>query len=366
MTFGTKKVFNSSTSYYTSTVYLDSTHFVVAYTDYGNNEYGTAIVGTISGTTITYGTAKVFSFVSSRDFCIDRLSSTSFVIGYIDQASNIGKAVVGTISGTTITYGTAKVFNSTLSYLNSISVLDSTHFVLTYSETYSTAIIGTISGTTILFGTAKVLFNYSNSTYSKALDSTHFVTIYKDGDNLDYGTSRLCTVSGTNISVGAAKIFYSGDSSISNPPTKLSSTSFVVVYRDNDDEQHGKAIIGTVSGTTITYGTTKEFCNAAIAYQEITTLSSTSFVVIYRDGGNTYDGTAIIGTISGTSILFGTSSAFETNNYSYATVSALDSTNFIINYSNGGNSGYGTGVVGKLSTFPYMRINIGDTWKTLA
>lgn len=84
--------------------------------------YGTAIVGTVSGTSISYGTAVVFESAESKwitstyDANADRT-----VIAYMDDPnSDYGTAIVGTVSGTAISFGTAVVFNAAEStYLSS-------------------------------------------------------------------------------------------------------------------------------------------------------------------------------------------------------------------------------------------------------
>jgi len=57
---GTAKVFNSASTTHISVTTMDSTHAIVCYRDAGDSSYGTAVALTLSGTTITEGTAKVF------------------------------------------------------------------------------------------------------------------------------------------------------------------------------------------------------------------------------------------------------------------------------------------------------------------
>ena len=70
-------------------------------------------------------------------------------------------------------------------------------------------------------------------------------------------------------------------------------------------------------------------------------------MIAYDDGGNSSYGTAIVGTVSGTSISFGSPTVFESAAITF-TSSAFDSTNdkVIIAYRDTGNSDYGTAVVG--------------------
>ena len=71
-----------------------------------------AIVGTVSGTSITYGSAVQINTDSSSNTSVAYdTANNKFVIAY-RGASNYGYAVVGTVSGTSISFGTPVVFYS--------------------------------------------------------------------------------------------------------------------------------------------------------------------------------------------------------------------------------------------------------------
>ena len=149
ISYSSEYVFNQASTSYISVSALDSTHFVVGYQDYGNSSYGTAIIGTISGSTISYGSEYVFNSATTYDISISALDSTHFVVGYYDGGnSGYGTAIIGTVSGSTISYGSEYVFNSASTVYISVSALDSTHFVVGYRDNgnsyYGTAIIGTL------------------------------------------------------------------------------------------------------------------------------------------------------------------------------------------------------------------------------
>ena len=88
---------------------------VIVYEDEGNSGYGTAVVatvkGTLSGTSITYGTPVVFqaSVCSGLDVSViyDSGSTTwRFIVAYGRGVDNKGTTIVGTVSGVddTITF----------------------------------------------------------------------------------------------------------------------------------------------------------------------------------------------------------------------------------------------------------------------
>jgi len=351
--YGSEYVFNSASTSYPYVSALDSTSFVVVYTDAGNSSYGTAIIGTISGTTISYGSEYVFNSASTSYPSVSALDSTSFVAAYMDAGnSSYGTAIIGTISGTTISYGSEYVFNSasTLYAGPFVSALDSTSFVMAYQDggnsLYGTAIIGTVSGTTISYG-SEYVFNSANTSNPSvsALDSTSFVVAYMDVGNSYYGTAIIGTVSGTTISYGSEYVFNPSEASYVSV-SALDSTSFVVAYKDVGNSSYGTAIIGTVSGTTISYGSEYVFNSASTTRASVSALNSTIFVVAYTDAGNSSYGTAIIGTVSGTTISYGSEYVFNSASTSQAFISALDSTSFVVTYKDVGNSNYGAATIG--------------------
>ncbi len=120
----------------------------------------------------------------------------------------------------------------------------------------------------------------------------------------------------------------------------------MIGYRDLGNLNYGTAIVATISGDAITYGTATVFESASSSYISATTLDGTHVLIGYQDGGNSSYGTAVEGTISGASISFGAPVVFEAAATSYISATALDSTHKLIAYEDGGNSSFGTAVVG--------------------
>jgi len=301
----TAVVFESAFSNYISTTY-DTTNnrVVIAYTDGGNSNYGTAIVGTVSGTSISFGTAVVFESASSN-FISTTYDTTNnrVVIAYRDSGnSGYGTAIVGTVSGTSISFGTAVVFESAQStYISTTYDTTNNRVVIAYvdqgNSAYGTAIVGTVSGTSISFGTA-VVFESAVSVYiSTTYDTTNnrVVIAYRDLGNSNYGTAIVGTVSGTSISFGTAVVFESA-TSISISATYESTNNRVVIsYQDQGNSNYGTAIVGTVSGTSISFGTAVVFESANSDYISATYDTTNNRVVIgYQDAGISGYGTAIV------------------------------------------------------------------------
>ena len=203
------------------------------------------------------------------------------------------------------------------------------------------------------------VFNSGSSNYKSISfdpnNSGKFVISYNDQGNSNYGTAIVGTISGTSISFGSEYVFdtgYSVFTSVSFDPNN--SGKFVVCYRNLTNSSYGTACVGTVSGTSISFGSEFVFNSANTGETSISfyTNNSGKFVACYRDGGNSNYGTAIVGTISGTSISFGSESVFNSGatNYISSSFDPNSSGKFVVCYRDGGNSNYGTAIVGQVST----------------
>ena len=355
---GTSTVFNNSATYYTSTTFdSNSNKIVVAYRDEASgNSYGKAVVGTVSGTTISFGAENAFNSAVTDQYITSTYDSTAnkVIISYANVGnSSYGTAIVGTVSGTSISFGTAVVFESgATTGFGSTFDSNSNKVVIAYRDNansaYGTATVGTVSGTSISFGTPVVFETSDTNETALTFDVSNnkVVISYTDTGNSQYGTAIVGTVSGTTISFGTAVVFNNGQSR--NPSSTYDSTNnkVVIAYRDAGNSSYGTAIVGTVCGTSISFGTAVVFNAGTTTYQSATFDSSLNRVVIgYNDGGNSGYGTTIAGTVSGTSISFGAETVFESVSTDQLSV-AFDSTNnkVVFAYRDSGNSSQGTGL----------------------
>jgi len=221
------------------------------------------------------------------------------------------------------------------------------------NSSYGEVVIGTVSGTSISFGTA-VVFETANSQYmSLAFDSSNnkIVIAYKDDGNLGRGTAIVGTVSGTSISFGTSVVFSaaSQESNYISCVYDENSQKIVIAFTDGSTDE-GIAIVGTVSGTSISFGTAVVFTTHGTYLSCAYDSSSNKTIIAYRNntGGNL--GTAIVGTVSGTSISFGTASVYNAGITNYVSATFDSSSNkIIIAYRDASNSSYGTAVVGTVS-----------------
>jgi hypothetical protein len=291
---------------------------VIAYRD---GSTGKAKVGTVSGNTISFGTAVEFSNAT-----FNYLSATydtaqqRVVITYSNSNAGKGKARVGTVSNTSITFGTEAEFESSacnnISYVSTVYDTTQQKTVTIYkknNDSTSLAIVGTVSNTTISFGTAVEWAN--SSTYmdvpfaAYAPSSGKVVVAYRGDSN---GSIIVGTVSGNSISFGAPSVFNTGYTDSISAGYDNTSGRVVIAYRDTNSR--GFARVATISGTNVSVGNAVGFTGNNDTYSTSVVPYTNGIMLSYMDGGNSYFGTARTGTVTGKSISFGDPVVFESSN----------------------------------------------------
>jgi len=331
---GSEVTFDSTNSTETTATFdSNSNKVVVAYKDGGNSNYGTAIVGTVSGSSISFGSPAIFESDSVDQLnCTFDSNSNKVVIFYNDTGNNYyGTAVVGTVSGTSISFGTPVVFHTAYSYVSkNASTFDSNSnkVVIVWGDNatgnkFLKAKVGTVSGTSISFGSATTItdFNASNQ-YGATFDSNSnkVVVVYRGDSSPDYyGTAVVGTVSGTSISFGSAATFRSGR--VAHPRCTFDSNSnkVVVAFVDYNNSERGAAVVGTVSGTSISFGTSVFFTAVSENLDGTYTIpsfdsDSNKVIIAYENNDPNPDETkVVVGIVDGTSIVFQPSIVLDTD-----------------------------------------------------
>ena len=198
---GTAAVFESASTSYISAVYdATSGKVVIAYTDAGNAGYGTAIVGTVSGTSISFGTAVVFE--SAGTAYISATYDTAagkVVIAYHDQGnSSYGTAIVGTVVGTTISFGTPVVFESADTY----------HISATYDTASGKVVIAYMDGANSSYGTA---LTFQVAYTATTLTAENYIGISTGGTYASGSTATVKIIGNTSdeqTSLTAGQAYY--------------------------------------------------------------------------------------------------------------------------------------------------------------
>jgi len=463
ISFGTATEFSGNNDVTNTAATFDSSNnkVVIAYTDAGNSNIGTAVVGTVSGTSISFGSVATFS--GSNDATFNGITfdtnSNKVVIAYRDEsASNVGKAIVGTVSGTSISFGTAVTFRNADSthMLNSV-VFDSSNnkiVIAYYQSDHAEVVLGTVSGTSISFAThadtgtgdrnsaaydttnnkvviagrkdalAKVVvrspaisltsenfIGFAHAAYADGQKATvkttgsiarnipqqpiassagtpvafdsgranetsivydpnvnRFLIAYKARDNSSYGTGVVATLSGTTLSFGTPVVFESAEAKGITPVFDTNTNKIVITYKDVGNSERGTAIVATIdsSDNSVTYGSavvyhTSEssgsFRSAAFVPATVTNSddSANSIVVAFKDGGDSGKGKAVVGVVSGvgnTSTTWGTVATFNSGStdQDLTVVNDTNAKRLLIAYRDNGNSNYGTAVVATVNS----------------
>lgn len=229
-----------------------------------------ATVGTVAtGTkTITLGTSvAVTADIFNEEYNICKLDTDKFIVFYREDASlTIIKYRVGTVSGTTITFGSATTFTTgadTVSYIvcDQISTDKGVMFYAGATTTNSRIIAFTVSGTTATAGTPIAIGttiddNLGNGVGIKKVATDKFIFCADTGG----ATSNLCqvgTISGTTITLGTETAFSTTDNMTSSTygVRIVNPSDNVVVIQHTNNSNIGETVVGTISGTTPTFGT---------------------------------------------------------------------------------------------------------------
>ena len=347
---GSQGTFVSANPYPLSATFdSNSNKVVIGYVDNGNSAYGTVVVGTVSGTSISFGTPVVFESNSTGELALTFDSNLNkVVIAY--SKSTAGKALVGTVSGTSISFGTSVNIGINVKYsgysLSATFDSSSNKVVLAYrnnSSGYYSAIVGTVSGTSMSFGTPVVYKSLSsNNRTGIAHDSNaNKIVIGYPSDN-SQPAGIVGTVSGTSISFGTETIFDSATiASYVSVIFDSNANKVVFTYKDIDPSfnfSRGASIVGTVSGTGISFGTKVVWHNpGGMSTDDVNSAynsTANKVVVGYQDEANSNYGALVVGEVSGTSISFGSEVTFNSVNQTRGLALVFDSNlnKIVINY----------------------------------
>jgi hypothetical protein len=309
-----------------------------------------AVVGTVSGGSITFGTPvtmdnSVSGTLVSR--CAIEAGSGKVVVMYVDSGTTVSNRV-GTISGTSISFGSTNAFSATAFDLCYCATSGKFVYVRSHNSAshYARAAVGTVSGTTISWGTeadihaTATVSNYICCTYDSTNDK---VVAFYNRANVVY--AAVGTVSGATISFGSEVTMYAGRGYYLSAAFDANAGKTVTAFVNTASDSRGRAIVGTVSGTSISFGTAAEFTANAVDGTSIAYDSTNHKLILsygYADSPQYIK--AVTGTISGTDITFGTAVNVTGSGYSgntHAIVYDSDTNSAVVAYRELSNYGYG-------------------------
>ena len=355
---GALNTFNSASTSYLDSVYDKANNkLVVSYQDGGNGNIITAQVGTVSGTTISFGSKVVVSGAAALGSSVSYDENAEKILFVYGQTAGI-TGRVGTVSGTTITFGTettlasGAVRNEDLSSGYDVNAQKHAVFYVPTSNNYAMGLVATISGTSVSAGTPATLvsspsynaFKKDRVTYDE--NSQKLVVFYMDYTDSEKGKANVCTISGTSISFGTQAEWSNGTVEYIQAAYSPSLNKHVVVWREQTNSYFGMARVATVSGTSITFGDSYNFrevysLDNAIAWDA----SGEKFVIATRP--NTAAAVDVLtATVSGTDLSFSDTTRIVSNNGLYTALTYDPDEQKVIGvFKNDGSSGYGQAFV---------------------
>jgi len=340
---------NNTTQYVSSVYDVNAERVVIAYLNNDtSNGTGGCIVGTISGSSISFGSFTTFSTGTQiSDISLTYDSTNNKCVVSYQFASGTGQSKVATVdpSDNSITFGSAAQYSSEADQITSIFDDSSGKVVLAFrSKEPSTefdilARVGTVSGTSISWGTAATVSSVSSQWVSLGndIDSNKIVFAYLASSE---GKSKVGTVSGTTISFGSEATFTANATYISSMAYHDALDKMILTYRDSGNSNYPTSVVGTVSGTSISFGTPVVLNSAyggtskrASAYDPV---NQKVFTVYGPTGGSIIQDLTASGTtlVKGTEIALGQEAAFQCLTY----ISSLEK--MLITYKGTDNDGY--------------------------
>ena len=288
------------------------------------DQHGYAVVGKISDTTISYSTTATEFYDNTMEYptIVYDSNSDRIVIAFTDH-QNYARAIVGTVNaddtitfGTSVKFGDPAVQDITGRYFS--GVFDSANNKVVFAFQHinnsdrGSAIVGTVdpSDNSITFGSPTTFETGRTYDIAATYDSTNskVVIAYRDSNNSHRGKAIVGAVSGTSISFGGEQTFETGGAYSIGIAYDSDNSKVIIAYRDSGDSDDGKAVVGTVdpSSNSISYGSIVTFSDGYasdnhVAYDE----AAQKVVITFRDHNPfNAEGKYQLGTISGTSISF--------------------------------------------------------------
>ena len=272
---GSRSGFSSYDSYFINIAYDPhvSNTFIVAWQDSNKHNYGSCKVGTVSGTTISYGATYVFASTNSRHIklAMDEITSGRLAIFFCDNNNGaIAKMVAGTRSGTTLSFGAVTNTNTNTAVTQFYSMDIKFHktiadrFLIAYpnANNGNQGVIGLypVTGTSIGSAISFTAFNSGStrdlSIAADPITANSWVVVYNDASNGQYGTARSFTCDASNISMNSGEtVFLSSlvyQTDVDFDP--FNANKFVVMYTDYNNSNSGACKVGTISGSSISFG----------------------------------------------------------------------------------------------------------------
>lgn len=293
---------------------ISDTKFLAVWNTYDSFEYNTKIygvIGTISGTTITFGTqyGSTYSIIcaqNSFDMSIRKIDTNKYIVLYPEFEGTGSeycyiKFIVMDTSGSYPTQSDVQSYDSSNKYERAaIEIIDSSNFFLICKKSDGTVktVLCSISGTTITFGTEQTTTAISDVLYSCPIDTNKWI--------IQSSTRKVFV-----LSLSSGTFSYGSEVDFCTLPLyifdwwyyfsikQLSTDVFIIAYRDTTSSSYGTVKVGTVTGTSLSFSSGVVFNSSATLYVDVCPLTNKIIAVNYGDYSNSTYGTSQIGIDNG-------------------------------------------------------------------
>ena len=243
-----------------SSAFNGTDKIVIVYHEHADNIV--AYVGTITnGTNLSWGSkVTVASSGKTRpDVCYDS-NAGKFLVLWRRGGSLRGEAAVGTVSGTSISFGSTVTYDS--SGVNAVNVRyddNAQKSMILYATSSGgvKSVVATISGTSVSFGTALTIQNNGDGA------GDYLSLLYDDNANKFVAVMQMptsirtivLTISGTSITHGSNHDFETQYPYYMQAHFNKNENKVVVVWYRDTGSTGFVAVAGSISGTSFSTGT---------------------------------------------------------------------------------------------------------------
>tara|TARA_R110002096_G_scaffold276555_6_gene470600 strand:+ start:5137 stop:6591 length:1455 start_codon:yes stop_codon:yes gene_type:complete len=284
ISFGSVTALNGGTAVFHLAISSNSdAKVLVSFQTTNSSGTGWSQVGSISGTGISFGSAARFNSGASTDHCSTETADTNVhIICYKDKGnSNYGSGVVATISGTSVSFGSEVVFQST----NTVLMSDA----ITYNTKDSKGVVGyysgsgvqkiqaiTVSGTTPSFGTARSISASTQPALTYDSAKNRVVASMVGSSSEGIFIVLVPSSDGSTFTAETAVQYEAGSTEEYGIGYDSTAQKVITVYEDGGDSLKGKAVVFEAAhvGTTLTSENYIGISNAAYADTQTATIQA--------------------------------------------------------------------------------------------
>jgi hypothetical protein len=289
-------------------VALDTSRILVLYSDYGDSNYGKAVVVTVSGVDISVGTATTFESAGVLYLSVAKVGTDKVVISYRATGNLIVRLL--TISTATVTSGNSYSYGLVSAAPSFITTMDTDKALVCFYEsgTGMRASVVSVSTDTPAMGTVETICvcldadaeSSKNKCVTLTTDKAMIFTARTDtaGEMKAY----ILTVIHNTVIAGPKNDFTAIDTATMNDMVVIDSSNVLLCYLDS---LMSKAIILSVSGNAVTENSATTCLSMSSGVGSISCdLTSSTSALLSVSNGNSGGNEIGILTINGTDVTF--------------------------------------------------------------